>query len=435
MGVAADRADGAAAGDGRSRALAAPRLNYIGGDRVRDRHAQAVRVNRAAPSMQPVQEVHEGPDAAVTADTGIAKQYPQHRAEHPRMRGYVKHVIDARPTVQTEGLVTPQPAVEPETADVMSRQPSEMRHASYHARRALGGDRPAHDAAATPGRESPEPEADKVQAVKVPRLERRRTPARPRQPKEAWMERLSRQDVDATGVLPSPGHAAETKHQLGDVRPFRTAMASDLAPHVEVTSTERHVAYPSVVVSAPPPARTDRTEAVRARRRGVYRQPQREVSPKRRAGGSEGKQANGVDVVERKPYLRTDKFLVGGVTLNLTNIKPQDELTHRIEALRMYLAEQLGDTQLLALYRAAESCGDLSVTGVFNNQELSASLMAHLPPARCSKLLPLILQLLHCENKAFSNNGTDQEDAIVAAATPTPAAVVASGSGGHVGGA
>ena len=57
------------------------------------------------------------------------------------------------------------------------------------------------------------------------------------------------------------------------------------------------------------------------------------------------------DVVKPSPLMTMSKFVLDGQTLHLPNVKAGDPLMYRIEALRMFLSEELGEQRFVKVYR------------------------------------------------------------------------------------
>jgi hypothetical protein len=94
---------------------------------------------------------------------------------------------------------------------------------------------------------------------------------------------------------------------------------------------------------------------------------------------------------------RTDKFLLNGATLRLPT-KSKDSLSYRIEALRVFLAETLGESNFLAIYRQA-----VDVVAEKGSGACARAVKNALPKPSDQQYAPLFFQLLHCEDKAFAN--------------------------------
>ena len=52
------------------------------------------------------------------------------------------------------------------------------------------------------------------------------------------------------------------------------------------------------------------------------------------------------------------KFVLDGRTFNLPNVKASDPLMYRIEALRMFLSEELGESNFVVVYRKLDSISE-----------------------------------------------------------------------------
>ncbi len=76
----------------------------------------------------------------------------------------------------------------------------------------------------------------------------------------------------------------------------------------------------------------------------------------------------------------------------------QTPLTHRLEALRAYLAERLGEATFLRLYRVVVQECELGTTPV---SVVAAAVLAAIGK-RHATLLPLVFQLMEFENVAFA---------------------------------
>ena len=86
------------------------------------------------------------------------------------------------------------------------------------------------------------------------------------------------------------------------------------------------------------------------------------------------------------------KFKLSGVTLKLCG--EAEPLTHRLETLRAFLAEELGDAKLLEVYRhVIQQHDDVPAAGV------QASILDIVKPR--ADVLPLVVQLMELENEAF----------------------------------
>eukprot|EP00761_Pharyngomonas_kirbyi_P012872 gb/GECH01012899.1/.p1 GENE.gb/GECH01012899.1/~~gb/GECH01012899.1/.p1 ORF type:complete len:349 (+),score=98.60 gb/GECH01012899.1/:1-1047(+) len=83
---------------------------------------------------------------------------------------------------------------------------------------------------------------------------------------------------------------------------------------------------------------------------------------------------------------RLDKFVLDGKTLHLPHVRETDSLCYRIESLRMYLEQALGEDRMLRVYRLVEEGADSD----------DPRLQADLPPALVG-YLSLVHQLLFCE--------------------------------------
>lgn len=79
-------------------------------------------------------------------------------------------------------------------------------------------------------------------------------------------------------------------------------------------------------------------------------------------------------------------FVLEGQTLHLPNVSTTDPMGHRIESLRMFLEENLGDTDFIKVYRILSEDGDTEA------QALDAL------PRRLHKYVPVVMQLIVCED-------------------------------------
>lgn len=90
------------------------------------------------------------------------------------------------------------------------------------------------------------------------------------------------------------------------------------------------------------------------------------------------------------------KFMLDGKTLHLPNVSDTDPLMHRIETLRMFLEEKMGDDALLACYRAMNNSSATDDNAI---QILTDAL-----PPNVQRFVPLVMQLIVCED-AFNKQG------------------------------
>lgn len=95
-------------------------------------------------------------------------------------------------------------------------------------------------------------------------------------------------------------------------------------------------------------------------------------------------QGNKYDKVQK-----TEKFMLNGATLKLGSIG-DDPLSYRIELLRSYLQKELGIERLFGLYRKVKLAENDDSGSEFDKDNDET-------------FIPLILQLIFCENKAYSN--------------------------------
>ena len=102
-------------------------------------------------------------------------------------------------------------------------------------------------------------------------------------------------------------------------------------------------------------------------------------------------------------------FLAGGEPVVLGGAAETSCLTHRVEALRLYLAERLGEPDFLALYRSLQpGDGSPSTASLVLDRAWAAGLGATVRrhfdgrPERF-KLIPTVEQLLRAEAVAFAH--------------------------------
>ena len=101
------------------------------------------------------------------------------------------------------------------------------------------------------------------------------------------------------------------------------------------------------------------------------------------------------------PHIERDagpKFYHGGATLHLPCSRATDPLPARLEALRVFLAELLGDSTFLAVYRTATAAAAAAASW----DDVPPVCEAALGP-RLAGAAPLVFQLLVYEEAAFSN--------------------------------
>lgn len=78
---------------------------------------------------------------------------------------------------------------------------------------------------------------------------------------------------------------------------------------------------------------------------------------------------------------------------NLPGVQASDSMAYRIEALRVYLETQLGEQPFIAAYQHF----------VNMNNDDDANLIDQIIGAKKIKFLPLIHQLISCEDNYYSN--------------------------------
>lgn len=90
------------------------------------------------------------------------------------------------------------------------------------------------------------------------------------------------------------------------------------------------------------------------------------------------------------------KFMLDGQAFQLPNVAATDPLMHRIESLRMFLEEKMGDDALIECYR---TLNNMSTDDDEQVQKVSEAL-----PADKRRFIPLVMQLIVCEDE-FNRQG------------------------------
>ncbi|KAK7196733.1 NIMA-related kinase [Novymonas esmeraldas] len=101
----------------------------------------------------------------------------------------------------------------------------------------------------------------------------------------------------------------------------------------------------------------------------------------------------------------SSKLVLDGKTFHLPNVSATDPLMHRIESLRMFLEQEMGDDDLITCYRAMNNISA-------SDDEAMQQLQNALPPSK-QRFIPLVAHLVVCED-AFHRQGA------AAASSPSP---------------
>lgn len=81
---------------------------------------------------------------------------------------------------------------------------------------------------------------------------------------------------------------------------------------------------------------------------------------------------------------------------NLPGVTASDSQSYRIEALRVYLEEKLGETSFIAAYKHYINVSDI-------NDDIEAEIESILGPKKM-KFVGLIYQLIVCEDSYYNRN-------------------------------
>lgn len=92
----------------------------------------------------------------------------------------------------------------------------------------------------------------------------------------------------------------------------------------------------------------------------------------------------------------SSKLVLDGKTFHLPNVSASDPLMHRIESLRMFLEQEMGEDDLITCYRAMNN---ISTSDDEAMQQLQSAL-----PASKQRFIPLVAHLVVCED-AFNRQG------------------------------
>ncbi|EAN82921.1 protein kinase, putative, partial [Trypanosoma cruzi] len=108
------------------------------------------------------------------------------------------------------------------------------------------------------------------------------------------------------------------------------------------------------------------------------------------------KRANANDFND-EAFFDTDpsKFMLDGQTLILPNVQATDPLMHRIESLRLFLENKLGESALIASYR--------QMNNIAVDDDEAMQRVADMLPEEHQRFIPLIAQLIVCED-AFNRH-------------------------------
>ena len=79
---------------------------------------------------------------------------------------------------------------------------------------------------------------------------------------------------------------------------------------------------------------------------------------------------------------------------NLPGVQASDSMGYRIEALRVYLETQLGEEPFITVYQHLANMG---------NEDDTNNIIDSMIPVKKMKFLPLIHQLINCEDSYYSN--------------------------------
>merc|ERR1719362_771612 len=84
-------------------------------------------------------------------------------------------------------------------------------------------------------------------------------------------------------------------------------------------------------------------------------------------------------------------------------VSEQDSISYRIEALKVHLEQEVGLADFLAMYRYLSDCasGTSSCGGATTTAEEQESLPLQLASPAAAEFLPLVHQLLTCEDACF----------------------------------
>ena len=91
-------------------------------------------------------------------------------------------------------------------------------------------------------------------------------------------------------------------------------------------------------------------------------------------------------------------FKLNGKTLRLKNVSDKDTLCYRIEALRKFLGDELGEETFLKVYKMVESQKQNDDDDVLEKEILKA-----IGNKQKMTYVPLIHQLIFCEEAQFSH--------------------------------
>ncbi|PBJ75161.1 NIMA-related kinase [Trypanosoma cruzi cruzi] len=257
--------------------------------------------------------------------------------------------------------------MQPEEAVEVRRQVywQMRREAEENKRRALGLDE-APDVA-LPKRPAASPQAQQVTPQQEPKQgqEKPQEPQKQRQPEEAakqnqsvvYAKRVVRNDAPQN-LPPSPAAAEGIGHRAPDGEP---EAADD-----DDVGRKRDEDYSALQTAIDAALTQDEKRAV-------------------------AKDFNDEAFFDTDP----SKFMLDGQTLILPNVQATDPLMHRIESLRLFLENKLGESALIASYR--------QMNNIAVDDDEAMQRVADMLPEEHQRFIPLIAQLIVCED-AFNRH-------------------------------